>query len=252
MAHRVSTIPRQSAQGTQRPIKLDGSPQTCVKQTRGSPVVGKGFPRLSWCEMESLFMYGVCVHTKLRLVRGRHHSPTAPPHHCMRVNSLLKLVEACIMWYHPGARCSSTSRPVSQHLTSHASRAPLMRRPLAGFRPGTRFWMATKASQITKRFARSRPQHVISLAEGVRAHGAHGFLPHSQTSLTDLVAAAAVGRTDKQPETCRATATLIPYLPLIAIWRRLSQSATVGIVSVPCCGTRSKRRGLRQEATSSL
>jgi hypothetical protein len=51
--------------------------------------------------------------------------------------------------------------------------------------------MATKASQITKRFAGSRPQHAICLAQGVRA------LPSQitdsltgHTGLTGLVIAA--------------------------------------------------------------
>ena len=67
-------------------------------------------------------------------------------------------------------RCSLT---LSSRVAAFGSHACLATLQLAGFRPGTRrrwmHWMATKASQITKPVAGSRPQHVFRLAEGVRA-----------------------------------------------------------------------------------
>jgi hypothetical protein len=78
--------------------------------------------------------------------------------------------------------------------------------------------VATKASQITKRFAGSRPKHVICLAQDVRAlpcQITHSLTGH--TGLTGLVTAAGGCERAKHPETCRVTATLIPYRPLIAI-----------------------------------
>ena len=134
------------------------------------------------------------------------------------------------------------SSRVSQHSMLHATRAPLMTRRLAGFRPGTRCWMASKASQITKRVcAQPAPARYLFGRRRARAWRPQGFLPQ----LTDLPLTphgprlqAAVGITDKRPETCRATATLIPYLPLIAIWPRLGASGQAWLACQPCCGTR--------------
>ena len=146
--------------------------------------------------------YGAPVFA-VQLVRGKRHYST------LTRSRMHGALSNGMMWVSSGGIAASPLLPCrSIHACAdNAAIGPLRRlgRVLGGWP------MTTKASQITKPFAGRPRQHVICLAEGVRAHC------HTRdTGLSGLSPAS--GRNDKS---ClgllRVTATLLPCRPLIAI-----------------------------------
>jgi hypothetical protein len=147
---RISATEAEHASGP-CPIVIDDVSKDVVGPAAGPVLHGR-----QGCEMEPVF---------LQLVRGNHHSLITTPPSAYPAQAESGHGVGIIR-----GRCSLT---FSSRVAAFGSQARLATLQLAGFRPGTRrrwrHWMATKASQITKPVARSRPQHVFRLAEGVRA-----------------------------------------------------------------------------------